>query len=285
MRVLENTLVKDMMQAYVELLNNADYQKIESFVEKEGGLTSSKLKITAEAVSTLRRFVDINLANPNANHENIDWRGINSISSLTPVGNSIVTQSTKEGTTEIINDWQTWADGSMPSAISENLTGVNAEVVSVWFFNNAAKTYNKFREVLTIMGSATENKSVFSDVEQANRSELKTAANNLLPQTTASSASGSGGSAAPTASSSSAAVLSKLGNQISMLCPQSLEKDSYQVLRYTYSKWRSWGKSAGRGDLLQLKGTLTQKTKTDMAKGNWLTSEYITMLANEFSHI
>lgn len=286
MKVLENNTVLAMMEAYVKLLNNEDYRKLESFVESHGGLTSDTLKITAEVVSAVRRFVDINLANAYAHHQKADWRGINSIANLQTQGNAIVVDGAGDTDSQIILDWQTWAAKSMPSSVTENLIGVNAEVVSIWFFNNAAKTYNNIRELLTIMGSATESKAVFSQLEQAQRADLKAWATNLLPAASSSAKSATTASnTSPSHVDSSAAVLDNLGFAIGNLCPQNLEKDSYQVLRYTYSRLRSWGKSISRGGLLQLKGTLTSKTSRAMADGNWLSSQYIALLASQFGHI
>lgn len=281
MKVLENSAVNFMMNRYLTLLKNDDYQKIEKFVEDNGGLTSKSIKLTGQAISAMRRFVDINLANENADHEKANWRGINSIANLASNGNAIVVKNAPKGTkpSELFGDWETWADKSLPANVSENTIGVNAEVVSIWFFNNAAKYYNEFRRVLTLMASATESKSVFSEVEQENRDKLKQWASALLPPPApANSAQGN-------PPSSSGNVLSQLGSAIDDLCPQTLNSDKYEVLRYTYSRFRSWGKTVSRADLIQLKQNINVAFTPDSANGSWIGTQYVSLFLNQFAHV
>lgn len=280
MKVMENSAVNLMMNRYLALLKNDDYQKIEKFVEDNGGLTSKNIKLTGQAISAMRRFVDINLANENADHEKANWRGINSIANLASNGNAIVVKNAPNGTkpSELFGDWETWADKSLPASVSENTIGVNAEVVSIWFFNNAAKYYNEFRQVLTLMASATESKSVFSELEQTNRANLKQWASALLPPAPAKNAQGN-------PPSSGGNVLSQLGSAINDLCPQTLNSDKYEVLRYTYSRFRSWGKTASRADLIQLKQSINTASTPDSANGNWIGAQYVSLFLNQFAHV
>ncbi len=287
--ILTNTKVAQMMSHYLILIKSSDYQKIESFVENNGGPNCTAIPIAADLVRQIRGFVAFSMEGVDETYNMINWYAKNNIANLNidVIKGGAVSLS---GEQSILQKWESFVDLQLPIPLRPKDTNDKSAVATeLWFFSNAAKSYLKIRELLYSI--VTDDDRVQSDPKATRvlsdrelTGNLRASAQNILYNSAYMSGNKISSMSASSGQKTSVALLKNICDGILSLYPPSFKQSEYSVLKYTRFAG-SWTKTSGVGKLETLKMQLSNPITQSEAAGGLLGDLYIEALNGGLSDL